>query len=276
MILNMEVMGSMRALWSAGYAAERDNTCMYNCSFLPIDNLKAFSEAVYILMQGTGVGFSVERQFVNNLPVVKSLSGETVLHQVTDSAEGWAEGFYFGLVNWFQGHQVKFDFSKVRKAGAVLKTKGGRASGPDPLKGLLDFSEKTILSAAGRKLTSLECHDIMCMVGEIVVCGGVRRSALISFSDPDDEEMRHAKDWSKGDFPSIRYMANNSSFYAEKPSKELFWREWEALRKSGSGERGFSNGNWGKRSVRTTKSSFGSNQAVIRKSNQFTVNLSLF
>jgi len=238
-MLRMEVLPSMRALWSAGEAARRDNTMFYNCSFVPLDNLKAFAELLYILMMGCGVGFSVERQFVSNLPVVGAPQGKRIYYMVEDSTEGWANAFYEGLVYWFKGIVVKYDFSQVREAGAPLKVKGGRASGPDPLKRLLDFAQRTVLGASGRQLTSLECHDIACMVGEIVMAGGVRRAALISFSDPDDDTMRHAKDWSRGEFPACRYMANNSAFWYEKPERPVFNREWTALKESGSGERGF-------------------------------------
>lgn len=238
-ILGMRVLPSMRALWAAGDAARRDNTTLYNCSSLPIDNLRAFSEALYILMCGTGVGFSVERRFTSNLPPVGVPTGTTHVHVIEDSTEGWADALYFGMVSWFKGDAVAFDYGKVRPRGAPLKTKGGRASGPEPLQRLLDFARETVTAAAGRKLTSLECHDIMCLVGEIVMVGGFRRAALISFSDPDDEEMRHAKDWSRGQFPIRRYMANNSAYYDKKPDEESFWKEWRALVTSRSGERGF-------------------------------------
>jgi len=250
LMLEMSVMGSMRALWSAGVPARRDNTCIYNCSFIPLDNLKAFSEGLYILMQGTGVGFSVERQFTNNLPVVAQWNGKTTPFKIDDCAEGWANALYIALSAGYQGAKISFDYSDIRPAGAVLKTKGGRASGPEPLKNLLDYVQETLDKARGRKLTSLECHDIMCMVGEIVVSGGVRRSALISFSDPDDEEMRNAKNWKLGEFPKHRYMANNSAYYDEKPSEDVFWAEWQALIDSQSGERGFSIGNWHTRADR--------------------------
>lgn len=236
---HMEVLPSMRALWSAGDAARRDNTMFYNCSFVPLDNLKAFSELLYILMMGCGVGFSVERQFVSNLPPVAALTEEKVYYTIEDSTEGWANALYEGMVYWFKGVEVIYDYSRIREAGAPLKVKGGRASGPEPLKRLLDFAQHMVLGANGRHLTSLECHDIACMVGEIVMAGGVRRAALISFSDPDDDTMRHAKDWSRGDFPACRYMANNSAFWYEKPERTVYDREWTALKESGSGERGF-------------------------------------
>lgn len=239
LILNFDVLPSMRALWCAGGAMERDNTCGYNCSFLPVDNLKAFSEALYILMQGTGVGFSVERTFVDNLPLIASPTGDEVDYVIADSTEGWADAVFFGVTAFHRGQGVKFHYDKIRPKGARLKTKGGRASGPEPLKRVLDFAAETIKAAAGRRLKPIEAHDIMCMIAEIVMVGGFRRASLISFSDPDDEEMRHAKDWSRGNFPSIRYMSNNSAVYAEKPTRTQFDREWNALVASGSGERGF-------------------------------------
>jgi ribonucleoside-triphosphate reductase (thioredoxin) len=249
-IYGMRVLPSMRALWSAGDALRRDNTCAYNCAFVPLDSLRSYTELLYVLMMGTGIGYSVEQQFVQNLPTVGSLSKQVVPHTIPDSTPGWADAFLFGLRNWFEGHRVDFDYSRVRPAGAPLKTKGGRASGPDPLRRLFGFAEETILNAAGRKLRSIEAHDIACMIGEIVMSGGVRRAALISISDLDDEEMRHAKDWSRGDFPTLRYMANNSAFYPERPDEDTYWREWNTLAQSGSGERGFSIDSWHKRANR--------------------------
>lgn len=249
-IYRMNVLPSMRALWSAGDAMRRDNTMGYNCSFVPLDSLKSFAELLYILMMGTGVGFSVESQFVNNLPPVAPLTGVVVDHTIPDSTDGWADAFYFGLQEWFKGNKMNFDYSLIRKAGAPLTTKGGRASGPGPLVRLFDFAEKTILGAAGRSLRPIEAHDIACMVGEIVMSGGVRRAALISISDIEDEEMRHAKDWSKGDFPTLRYMSNNSAYYSERPDKDTFWKEWGALVSSMSGERGLSVDSWHRRANR--------------------------
>ena len=241
-IMRMDVMPSMRAFWSAGGAAKRDNTMFYNCSFIPLDSLKSFSELLYILMMGTGVGFSVEHRFVNNLPIVApdvKMPAQEINYVVEDSTVGWMDAVYDCLVHNYKGRIVQFDYSQIRPAGARLKTKGGRASGPEPLRRLLDFIQETVLGAQGRKLSSVECNDIACMIGEIVMAGGVRRAALISFSDPDDLEMRHAKDWSRGSFPACRYMANNSAFWTEKPNREVFDAEWTALRNSGSGERGF-------------------------------------
>jgi ribonucleoside-triphosphate reductase len=250
-ILRMDILPSMRALWSAGPAAGRDNTCFYNCSFVPMDSLKSFSELLYILMCGTGVGFSVERQFVNNLPVVASLSAEIVPYTIADSTEGWADSLFFGLTQWFQGKRVDFDYSEVREAGAILQTKGGRASGPAPLRKLMEFCEDIIIgSAVGRRLRAIEVHDICCQIAEIVMVGGFRRAATISISDQDDQEMRHAKDWSLGEFPAVRYMANNSAYWAGKPDDETFWAEWGALVRSKSGERGFSIDSWHHRADR--------------------------
>lgn len=240
-LLKFDVLPSMRSLWCAGDAMDRDNVCGYNCSFLPVDNLRAFSEALYILMQGTGVGFSVERTFTDCLPEVSPSTGEGIDYIIQDSTEGWADALYFGLVQGHLGKTVNWNYSLIRPKGARLKTKGGRASGPDPLRRVLDFVADTLRGAAGRKLKSIEAHDIMCMVAEIVMVGGFRRASLISFSDVDDPEMRDAKDWSKGNFPSIRYMANNSAVYHGRPNRDVFDREWTSLRNSGSGERGFYN-----------------------------------
>lgn len=237
-ILKMDVMPSMRSLWCAGPAMERDNTCGYNCSFLPVDNLKAFSEALYILMQGTGVGFSVERTFVDHLPKVEKRTGKSVPYTIADSTEGWADAVYFGITAFHRGDDVEFSYDRIRPKGARLKTKGGRASGPEPLKRVLDFARQTIFNAEGRSLLPIEAHDIMCMIAEIVMVGGFRRASLISFSDPDDDAMRHAKDFSLGEFPAIRYMSNNSAVFESRPSREVFNREWNALVRSGSGERG--------------------------------------
>ena len=238
-MLGMGVLPSMRALWSAGGAAARDNTMIYNCSFLPMDNLKAFGEMLYILMMGTGVGYSVEREFVSNLPEVAERSGKVIPYTIPDSTVGWADAVFEGLTHMWKGHRVVYDYSQIRKEGERCKTKGGRASGPKPLRLLLDFCQETIDAASGRHLTSLEVSDIACMVGEIVKAGGVRRAALICFSDPEDELMRHAKDWRRGSFPECRYMANISAFWQARPERDVFDREWDALRNSGSGERGF-------------------------------------
>lgn len=239
-VLALDVLPSMRSLWCAGPAADRDNVTMYNCSFLPVDNLRSFSEVLYILMCGTGAGFSVEREFVDNLPSVAPSTGEVLNYTIEDSTEGWADAVFFGVTAFHRGQTVNFDYSLIRPKGARLKIKGGRASGPEPLKRVLDFAQETIAKAAGRSLKPIEAHDIMCMIAEIVMVGGFRRASLISFSDLDDLEMRHAKDWSEGkDFPAIRYMSNNSTAYKQKPSERVFWQEWDQLAASGSGERGF-------------------------------------
>lgn len=249
-IHSKNVMPSMRALWSAGASADRENIGIYNCSFLPIDCVRAFSEGLYILMQGTGVGYSVEERFVSNLPEVSESTGRSIEIVVDDSSIGWAKAFDKVLIALWKGLDVSVDVSNVRPRNAVLRTKGGRASGPDPLVEAVDFARDLIGSARGRKLSCLEAHDLMCKIASIVVVGGVRRAAMISFSDPSDEEMRHAKNWKLGQFPSIRYMANNSAFYEERPSEETFWAEWNALAESGSGERGFSIDNWWRRADR--------------------------
>ena len=253
MIKRKEVLPSMRALWSAGASADRENIGIYNCSFVAIDCVRAFSEALYILMQGTGVGYSVESRFTDNLPQVqyRPSEDETPLEVIVeDSTEGWAMAFDTILNHVWRGGCIHLDVSKVRPRNAILKTKGGRSSGPDPFVKAVDFAVELLEGARGRRLTSLECHDLMCQIASIVVVGGVRRAAMISFSDVEDLEMRHAKDWKKGEFPSIRYMANNSAFYEERPSEEEFWNEWNALAESGSGERGFSIDNWWRRADR--------------------------
>ena len=250
-ILNQDVMPSMRSLWASGEFANTDNTAIYNCSFMQIDNLKAFSELIYILMQGTGVGFSVEEKFVKNLPTVSfPVEGELTIYQVQDSSDGWADAVYFAVTSAFKGMEFEIDYSLVRPRGSFLKTKGGRASGPEPLIDAINFIRTTINNASGRKLKAIECHDICCSLAEVVVVGGVRRSAMISFSDPNDIEMRHAKDWKKAAFPLRRYMSNNSAYFSERPSKDVFDREWKQLAESGSGERGLSIDNWWKKAVR--------------------------
>lgn len=248
MILTQQVMPSMRSLWASGEFASIDNTAIYNCSFLPIDNLKAFSELIYILMQGTGVGFSVESKFVSKLPVIAEVNSSTsATYQVQDSSVGWADAIFFVVTHAWKGFgSIDVDYSLVRPRGSRLKTKGGRASGPQPLQDAIEFIIETIDNARGRKLTTLEVYDICCSLAEVVVVGGVRRSAMISFSDPGDESMRHAKDWKLGNFPLKRYMSNNSAYFADRPSKEVFDREWKQLAESGSGERGFSIDNWHK------------------------------
>ena len=241
-ILSLDVMPSMRAMMTAGKAADRDNTCIYNCSYLPVDDPKSFDEAMFILLCGTGVGFSVERQYINKLPEVPDTlydSDTTIV--VKDSKEGWAKSYRQLLSLLWAGEVPKWDVSNVRPAGAKLKTFGGRASGPAPLEDLFRFTIDKFRGAVGRKLSSVECHDIMCKVGEIVVVGGVRRSAMISLSNLSDDRMRHAKSGQWWETQGQRALANNSVAYSEKPDVETFMREWTALVESKSGERGIFN-----------------------------------
>jgi len=248
-ILGLEVMPSMRSLMTAGTAANRDNTCMYNCSYLVIDDPKAFDEAMFILLCGTGVGFSCERQYIRNLPEVpeKLFDSETTI-VVRDSKEGWAKAYRLLISMLYAGEIPQWDIGLIRPAGARLKTFGGRASGPDPLVDLFKFTIEKFKGAVGRRLASIECHDIMCKIGEIVVVGGVRRSAMISLSNLSDDRMRHAKSGEWYDEPDkniyrfgYRSLANNSVAYTEKPDAMSFLREWTSLAESGSGERGIFN-----------------------------------
>lgn len=241
-ILSLEVMPSMRSLMTAGEAANRDNTCMYNCSYLPVDDPKSFDEAMFILLCGTGVGFSVERQYVSKLPDVPDtlFDSETTV-VVKDSKEGWSKAYRQVLSLLWAGEIPKWDISKVRPAGSKLKTFGGRASGPAPLVDLFNFTINKFKAAQGRKLSSIECHDIMCKIGEVVVVGGVRRSAMISLSNLSDDRMRHAKSGQWWETQGQRGLANNSVCYTEKPDVETFLREWTALVESKSGERGVFN-----------------------------------
>ena len=240
-IMNLEVMPSMRAMMTAGPALDRDNTAGYNCSYLPVDDPKSFDEAMYILLCGTGVGFSVERQYVTKLPEVPELFYSDTTVVVKDSKEGWAKAFRQVLALLWAGEIPKWDVSRVRPAGARLKTFGGRASGPAPLVELFNFAITTFKNAQGRKLSSVECHDLMCFIGQIVVVGGVRRSAMISLSNLSDDRMRHAKSGQWWETASWRALANNSVSYTEKPDMETFMREWMALVESKSGERGIFN-----------------------------------
>ena len=241
-ILNQEVMPSMRLLQFAGSAVERTNVCAYNCSFIAPSALTDFAEIMYISMCGTGVGFSVESQNVQSLPQIKFQTGKKLAkYVVADSKEGWADSLTHGIKTWYDGHDVEFDFSLVRPAGARLKTMGGKASGPDPLIRLLELVRRKVIARQGRRLSNLDAHDIICAIGDCVVAGGVRRSALISLSDLDDDQMRDAK---KGQFyltEPQRSIANNSAVYMQKPSATEFFDEWIALMKSGTGERGIFN-----------------------------------
>ena len=273
-ILGLEIMPSMRAMMTAGPALQRDNTAGYNCSYLPVDDPKAFDEAMFILLCGTGVGFSVERQYISKLPEVPDqlFDSETTI-VVKDSKEGWAKAFRQLLALLWSGEIPQWDIGLVRPAGARLKTFGGRASGPGPLVDLFNFTIKVFKDAKGRKLSSIEVHDIMCKVGEIVVSGGVRRSAMISLSNLSDDRMRHAK---SGDFPAYRYLANNSVAYTEKPDSTSFMREWMALVESGTGERGIFNREASKKQSalsgrRDPNHNFGTNPCseIILRENQF-------
>jgi ribonucleoside-triphosphate reductase len=239
-ILNLDVMPSMRSVMTAGESLNRDNTCGFNCSYLPVESLRSFDEAMFILLCGTGVGFSVERQYVAQLPTVPDtfFKSEGLPILVGDSKEGWAAAYRAVLESLFEGVVPTWDVSGVRPAGAKLKTFGGRASGPAPLVDLFNFTVQKVLGAKGRKLSSIECHDIMCKIGEVVVVGGVRRSAMISLSNLSDDRMRSAKSgqWWEGD--AQRALANNSVCYTEKPDAEAFIKEWSSLIASKSGERG--------------------------------------
>ncbi len=249
-----KVMPSMRAVMTAGKAADRDNTCVYNCSYLPVDDPKSFDEAMFILLCGTGVGFSVEAKNINKLPEIPEKlykSDHTIV--VHDSKEGWAKSLRLLLANLWAGEIPKWDVSKIRPAGTRLKTFGGRASGPEPLIDLFEFVVATFRHAEGRKLNSLECHDIMCKIGEVVVVGGVRRSAMISLSDLDDERIRHAKAGPWWETAPHRALANNSAVYTETPTVGKFMEEWLSLYNSHSGERGIFN----REAARRTVAKFG-------------------
>jgi len=275
-ILGLEVMPSMRAMMTAGPAATRDNTCMYNCSYLPVDDPKSFDEAMFILLCGTGVGFSVERQFVSKLPEIPELFVSETTIVVKDSKEGWAKALRQVLALLWAGEIPQWDIGLVRPAGAKLKTFGGRASGPAPLVELFNFVITTFKNAQGRKLSSIECHDIMCKIGEVVVVGGVRRSAMISLSNLSDDRMRHAKSGAWWENDPQRALANNSVSYTEKPDAVSFMREWMALVESGSGERGVFNRQASKKQAekngrRDPNYEFGTNPCseIILRPNQF-------
>ena len=241
-ILNQRVIPSMRLLWSSGPAARKTHVASYNCSYIAITDLRDFAEIMYIAMCGTGVGFSVENKFINKLPIITPQTGEILpTHVVEDSKEGWADAYHLALKTWFSGHDISFDYSKIRPKGARLHTMGGRASGPSPLIDLMNFSREIIMKKQGQKLSSLEVHDIACKVGEIVIMGGVRRSAMISLSDLGDESLRHSKDGQFWNQAPHRIMANNSAVYEVKPTSQEFLKEWNALISSGSGERGIFN-----------------------------------
>ncbi len=241
-ILRQEVMPSMRLLWSAGHASEVTNVSAYNCSFVAPTKSRDLGEIMYLSMCGAGVGFSVEHETVEQFPQIKKQTGKKLeTHVVVDSKEGWCDALVLGLDTWFNGEDIDFDFSKLRPQGARLKTMGGRSSGPEPLRAVLEFSRRKILAKQGRRLSTIDVHDIICKIGEVVVMGGVRRTALISLSDLDDKEMQMAKFGQFFITEPQRAMANNSAVYNEKPSAATFLEEWLALAKSGSGERGIFN-----------------------------------
>lgn len=241
-VVNLEVMPSMRSIMTAGEALERQNIAGYNCSYLPIDDVKAFDEAMYILLCGTGVGFSVEQKYVNKLPdIPEKLYDSNTVVVVKDSKEGWAKALRQVIALLYAGEIPKWDVSAVRPAGTRLKTFGGRASGPEPLVDLFKYVVNKFKGAVGRKLHTIECHDILCKIGEVVVVGGVRRSAMISLSDLGDDRMAHAKAGNWWDGNGQRALANNSAVYEVKPDVGQFMREWSNIYESHSGERGIFN-----------------------------------
>lgn len=241
-VLNLEVMPSMRAMWSAGHAMNKDHVSAYNCAYAPIDKLRTFDEILYILMCGTGVGFSVEKQYIKRLPTVCEEFEDTDTHIVVkDSKIGWCKAYRELLSLLVAGRVPKIDYSNIRPKGARLNTFGGRAAGPDALRTLFNFTIDTFQEARGRKLYPSECHDIVCMIAEVVVCGGVRRSALISLSDLNDDRMRAAKFGQWYVIAPHRALANNSTIYRERPNIGTFFEEWISLYRSKSGERGIMN-----------------------------------
>lgn len=268
-VLNLEVMPSMRCLMTAGPALEKESLSGFNCSYIAVNRMQSFDEILYILMNGVGVGFSVEQHEISNLPVVVDSfhHSDTIIH-VADSKLGWAKAFRELISLLYNGQIPKWDISKVRPAGAPLKTFGGRASGPEPLVGLFQFTVDVFKKAAGRKLTSLECHDIVCKTAEIVVVGGVRRSALISLSDLQDDRLRVAKSGQWWSDNAQRALANNTAVYKEKPDIGTFMTEWKALYDSKSGERGMFNRQSAKKSMdaigrRSSDYSFGLNPCLV-------------
>ena len=276
-IYNMDVMPSMRAMMTAGEALDRDNVAGFNCSYITIDHPRAFDEMMYILMCGTGVGFSVERQYVQKLPEVAETfhDTDTTIH-VADSKIGWAKSYRELVSLLYSGQLPSWDISKVRPAGAALRTFGGRASGAEPLVELFKFTVETFKKAAGRKLSSIECHDICCKIAQIVVVGGVRRSALISLSNLTDDRIRRAKHGQWWVDAPHRGLANNSACYTEKPDFEAFLNEWSSLYESRSGERGFfsrvaSQRQAAKNGRRDPEQEFGTNPCseIILRPNQF-------
>lgn len=274
-ILSLNVMPSMRALMTSGPALDRDNIAGYNCSYLPIDRVVAFDEILFILSCGSGVGFSVERQFVNKLPEIAEDFHETeTTIVVPDSKIGWAKSLRELISLLYSGQIPKWDLSKLRPAGAPLKTFGGRSSGPEPLDDLFRFAVETFKNAAGRKLTSIECHDLVCKIGDTIVSGGVRRSALISLSNLSDDRMRYAKSGQWWEQHPHRSLSNNSAAYTEKPDIGIFMKEWLALYDSKSGERGIFNREAAQKTVperREETYEYGTNPCgeIILRPNEF-------
>jgi ribonucleoside-diphosphate reductase alpha chain len=276
-VLEKKIMPSMRALWSAGPALENDNIAGYNCAYVVIDRVKALSEIMYILMNGCGAGFSVERQYINNLPEIPAVINkcdETLVFE--DSKFGWADGFRRFLEGLYMGKEMDTDFTLIRPKGAILKTFGGRASGPEPLKRLIEFTIQTFHNAKGRKLSSLEVHDLACYTASIVVVGGVRRSASISLSNLSDQRMMKAKEGQFWMSTPYRQLANNSVAYTERPEVTIFMEEWGRLIKSGAGERGIFNREGAKNIAalngrRDPNWDFGTNPCseIILRPNQF-------
>ena len=276
-VLGLRVMPSMRCIMTAGEALKRENIAGYNCSYVAVDRPQAFDEILYVLMNGTGVGFSVERQYVNELPrIAEEFHPSDTVITVADSKLGWAKGLKELVGMLYIGQIPRWDLSKVRPAGAPLKTFGGRASGPEPLESLFNFSVDIFKNAAGRKLSSLECHDLVCKIAEVVVVGGVRRSALISLSNLSDDRMRHAKSGQWWNDNGQRALANNSACYSEKPDIGIFMDEWKALYDSKSGERGIFNRESAvkmasKNGRRNTEYEFGTNPCseIILRNREF-------
>jgi len=276
-VINLEVMPSMRCLMTAGEALRRENVSGYNCSYIAVDSLRAFDEMLYVLMNGTGVGFSVERQYVNELPIINDEFHDTdTVIIVSDSKLGWAKSLRELISLLAAGQIPKWNLARIRAAGAPLKTFGGRASGPEPLEDLFRFCISIFKEAAGRKLTSLEAHDICCKIAEVVVVGGVRRSALISLSNLSDDRMRHAKAGRWWESNQQRALANNSAAYTEKPDMGIFMEEWKSLYESKSGERGMFNRTAAKTQAarngrRDTEHEFGTNPCseIILRDREF-------
>lgn len=278
-LLRMDATPAMRVIQMAGPALDRCHVGVYNCSYMPLCDIRSFSELLYILMQGTGAGFSVERKYVEQLPAVRRQIGKPAAKMgVMDTTEGWCDALFAGMDAWFNGKDIEFDFSKVRPAGARLSIKGGRASGPGPLKDLLQFARTLILSRQGKSLSDIDCHDLACMTGKIVQVGGVRRASEISLSDLDSTEMRGAKSGAWWQNSIHRSMANNSAVYNVKPNAIDFMEEWLSLAKSGSGERGIFNRDGVLRSLpeRRQARDFGTNPCaeIILRPYQF-CNLSI-